>query len=168
MTYYFFQKQITILLHSSLTEIVTVLVLGLLIFDIGPSADSLWFDEITLRLFSIYALQIAARGYVFSQRNAWIKQLWNLSVFFYAKWKSIMHSSWMLYCGAVLRFLVSSKQSPWYTGGSWAGCLRRLGRRWRLSPSGQWLPPSTLMRAEAQCGLEKPRPPQGKCPLEAR
>ena len=55
---------------QSLTEIVTVLVLGLLIFDIGPSADSLWFDEITLRLFSIYALQIAARGYVFSQRNA--------------------------------------------------------------------------------------------------
>tara|TARA_B100001250_G_scaffold47419_1_gene37125 strand:+ start:1445 stop:3577 length:2133 start_codon:yes stop_codon:yes gene_type:complete len=55
---------------QSLTEMVTVLVLGLLIFDIGPSADSLWFDEITLRLFSIYALQIAARGYVFSQRNA--------------------------------------------------------------------------------------------------
>jgi len=71
----------------------------------------------------------------------------------------------VLYWGAVLRFPLWSKQSPWYTGGGWAGCLRRLGRRWRLSPSGQWLPPSTLMRAEAYCGLEKPRPPQGKCQL---
>ena len=55
---------------QSLTEIVTVLVLGLLIFEIGPAADTLLFNEIALRLFSIYVLQICARGYVYSQKNA--------------------------------------------------------------------------------------------------
>ena len=55
---------------QSLTEIVTVLILGLLIFEIGPAADSLLFNEIALRLFSIYVLQICARGYVYSQKSA--------------------------------------------------------------------------------------------------
>ena len=53
-----------------LTEIVTVCLLGLLIFDVGISTKSVLFTETVLRLFSIYALQIAARTYVYSQRNA--------------------------------------------------------------------------------------------------
>ena len=55
---------------QSLTEVLTVCLLGLLIFDIGSiSMDSTLFSEIVLRLFSIYALQLVARSYVFSQKN---------------------------------------------------------------------------------------------------
>ena len=56
---------------QSLTEVVTVCLLGLLILDMGTFAtDSALFAEITLRLFSIYALQIAARTYVFYQKTS--------------------------------------------------------------------------------------------------
>ena len=55
---------------QTLTEIFTVIILGLVIFNIGPSVESVLFNEIAIRLFSIYVLQIAARGYVYSQKNA--------------------------------------------------------------------------------------------------
>jgi len=55
---------------QSMTEVVTFLILGLLIFDFGPSVDTILFSELAIRLFSIYALQISARGYVYWQRNA--------------------------------------------------------------------------------------------------
>lgn len=56
---------------QSLTEVVTVCLLGLLILDVGTfTTDSALFAEITLRLFSIYALQIAARTYVFYQKTS--------------------------------------------------------------------------------------------------
>lgn len=55
---------------QSLTEVLTVCLLGLLIFDVGNiSIDSTLFSEIVLRLFSIYILQLAAKAYVFSQKN---------------------------------------------------------------------------------------------------
>ena len=51
-----------------LAELFTLVILGLVIFDIVNWSDSIWFDEITLRLFSVYALQISARAYVFSKK----------------------------------------------------------------------------------------------------
>ena len=50
---------------QSLTEIITLCLLGMIIFDFGITTDSVLFTEIMLRLFSLYALQIAARWYVF-------------------------------------------------------------------------------------------------------
>ena len=51
-----------------MTELFTLVILGLVILGIVNWSDSIWFDEITLRLFSIYALQISARAYVFSKK----------------------------------------------------------------------------------------------------
>jgi tellurite resistance protein TehA-like permease len=50
---------------QSLTEIITLCLLGMIIFDFGITTDSVLFTEIMLRLFSLYVLQIAARWYVF-------------------------------------------------------------------------------------------------------
>ena len=54
---------------QSLTEIITLCLLGMIIFDFGITTDSVLFSEIMLRLFSLYALQIAARWYVFYRVN---------------------------------------------------------------------------------------------------
>ena len=50
---------------QSLTEIITLCLLGMIIFDFGITTDSVLFNEIMVRLFSLYALQITARWYVY-------------------------------------------------------------------------------------------------------
>ena len=48
-----------------LTEVTTFLILGVLVFGISDiSQDSVIFTEITIRLFTVYAFQIAARAFV--------------------------------------------------------------------------------------------------------
>ena len=52
-----------------MTEIFTIAILGMLVFDLELSTNSILFEEITVRLFTVYALQISARGYIFWQNR---------------------------------------------------------------------------------------------------
>ena len=52
-----------------MTEIFTIAILGMLVFDFNLSTNSTLFDEITVRLFTVYALQLSARGYIFWQNR---------------------------------------------------------------------------------------------------
>ena len=52
-----------------MTEIFTIVILGMLVFDLELSTNSNLFEEITVRLFTVYALQLSARGYIFWQNR---------------------------------------------------------------------------------------------------
>ena len=52
-----------------MTEIFTIAILGMLVFDLELSTNSILFEEITVRLFTVYALQLSARGYIFWQNR---------------------------------------------------------------------------------------------------
>jgi hypothetical protein len=53
-----------------LTDLVTVCLLGLLLFEVGEfDIESTFTSEIVLRLFSIYALQLVSRVYVSMQKD---------------------------------------------------------------------------------------------------
>ena len=53
-----------------LTDLVTVCLLGLLLFEVGEfDIESTFTSEIVLRLFSIYALQLVSRVYVNMQKD---------------------------------------------------------------------------------------------------
>tara|TARA_Y100001954_G_C15798419_1_gene598793 strand:- start:178 stop:2307 length:2130 start_codon:yes stop_codon:yes gene_type:complete len=51
-----------------LTELFTIAILGMLVFDISLSTNSVLFDEIILRLFTVFALQLSARGFIVWQK----------------------------------------------------------------------------------------------------
>ena len=53
-----------------MTEIFTIAILGMLVFDLDLTTNSNLFEEITVRLFTVYALQLSARGYIFWQNRA--------------------------------------------------------------------------------------------------
>ena len=52
-----------------MTELFTIVILGMLVFGFNLSTNSTIFDEIVVRLFTVYALQLSARGYIFWQKN---------------------------------------------------------------------------------------------------
>ena len=46
------------------TEIVTYAILTVIVFDLTSGFESSWFNEISVRLFSVYSLQIFSKAYV--------------------------------------------------------------------------------------------------------